>query len=196
MTNHRTTRTRQSQVGRDRQTPQWASEVSSNDETPPLLCCLTRNQLPLQHVRCPLEANPRPPPVGDLKDRRSRHAHQTAKQQTRSKNVTTVAHPVETEHNLFVHRRRATAEPLTRPSTGVDNRQDLRATEATLHPCARLATLPTPKCWVGHCSDRSRKETRQKPSTATHSNESSTSSSLASPAATLQHRGVGGPHSA
>jgi hypothetical protein len=33
-------------------TPQRASEVSSGDETPPPLCCLTRNQLPLQHVRC------------------------------------------------------------------------------------------------------------------------------------------------
>jgi hypothetical protein len=120
----------------------------------------------------------------------------TVKHQTRSKNVTTVAHPDETEHNLSVHRRRATAESLTRPSTGVDNRQDLQATEATLHPCARLAPLPTPRCWTGHCADRSRKATRQKPSTETHPNESSTSSSLASPAAAFQHRGAGGLHSA
>lgn len=121
---------------------------------------------------------------------------QTVKQQTRSKNVTTVAHPDETEHELSLHRRRATAEPLTWPSTEVDNRQELGATEATLHPCTRLATLPTSRCWAGHRSGRSRRETRRKPSTETHPNEPSMPYPLVSLAVTLQHRGIGGPHSA
>lgn len=42
-TNHRTTRTRQSQVGRNRQTPQQASEVIGSDDRPLPACCLTRN---------------------------------------------------------------------------------------------------------------------------------------------------------
>lgn len=85
--------------------------------------------------------------------------------------------PGRAEHDLSGRGRRMTTEPLTRPPTEAGNRQELRATEATLRPCARRAPLPTPRCWMGHCSDRVTKKPI-KSSTGTHPHESSTSCSL------------------
>jgi hypothetical protein len=45
-------------------TPQRASEVSSGNDSLPPLCCLTRNQCSLQHVRCSAQGQPSSAPKG------------------------------------------------------------------------------------------------------------------------------------
>lgn len=179
-TNHRTTWARQSQVGHDRQTPQRASEVSNGDETPPLLCCLTRNQLRLQHVRSPPEADPRPP----------RRAWRTTDP------VTHTVGGEETdkleEHHDGGALGRAEHNPLRSP-TSSNHRVALLAAHRGGQPSGPPGDRghPSPLREVRDPSNTEmlggplfrpgHEETHRKPSTETHPNESSTSSSLTNP---------------
>lgn len=142
-------RTRQSQVGRNRQTPQRASEVISGNETPPLACCLTRTQqLPLHHVRS-LREGQSPSIPKDLEDHEAHPA--SCKGGEDELERTTDGEALErAEHLLPAHRRGATIEiPLLATHRG---RRPSRPRGNRSHPSALREDRdhPAPRRRPGH----------------------------------------------